>query len=81
MSMPAGRQRQLDELDGGCARGLAPLAGGAGRTDRASAFCWARDVPPAWGEPARPGFPRRGNGKGEIQKSSLPTRAFSKFWG
>jgi hypothetical protein len=30
-----------------------PLAGGAA--------VWA-----AWGEPARPGFPRRGNGKGEI---------------
>jgi hypothetical protein len=34
---------------------------------RASAFCW-RAACAAWGEPARPGFPRRGNGKrGEIK--------------
>jgi hypothetical protein len=32
---------------------------------RASAFGWARSVPPAWGEPARPGFPPEGEtGKG-----------------
>jgi hypothetical protein len=32
---------------------------------RASAFCWPRSVLPAWGEPARPGFPPEGEtGKG-----------------
>jgi hypothetical protein len=32
---------------------------------RASAFGWPRSVLPAWGEPARPGFPPEGEtGKG-----------------
>ena len=31
----------------------------------ASVFCW-RAACAAWGEPARPGLSRRGNGKGEI---------------
>jgi hypothetical protein len=35
---------------------------------RASAFCWTRSVPSAWGEPARPGFPPEGEtGKGAFQ--------------
>jgi hypothetical protein len=40
--------------------GSAPLAGGAGCTASASAFLLARGVLSAWGEPARPGFPREG---------------------
>ena len=32
----------------------------------ASAVGW-RPACAAWGEPARPGFPRRGNGKGEFK--------------
>jgi len=37
----------------------------------------ARDVLPAWGEPARPGFPPEGEtGKREIQKSSSLPQAF-----
>jgi hypothetical protein len=35
---------------------------------RASAFGWPRSVLPAWGEPARPGFPPEGEtGKGAFQ--------------
>jgi len=35
---------------------------------RASAFCWPGSVLPAWGEPARPGFPPEGGtGKGASQ--------------
>jgi hypothetical protein len=30
----------------------------------------------AWGEPARPGFPRRGNGKGAVQITLLPQADF-----
>src|SRR5579872_5301620 len=43
-----------------------PLAGGGAASMGASAVCW-RPACAAWGEPARPGFPRRGNGKGEIR--------------
>ena len=44
----------------GSTRGRQPSCGGSRRTMRASAFGWPRSVLPAWGEPARPGFPRRG---------------------
>jgi len=40
-----------------------PLAGGGAASMGASAVGW-RPACAAWGEPARPGFPRRGNGKG-----------------
>jgi len=43
-----------------------PLAGGAAVTMRAGGVGW-RAACAAWGEPARPGFSRRGNGKGEIE--------------
>ena len=33
----------------------------------ASVVCWPHRRASTWGEPARPGFPRRGNGKGAIQ--------------
>ena len=44
---------------------------------RASVFGWPRSVLPAWGEPARPGFPPEGEtGKGALQNSLLPQAIF-----
>ena len=40
--------------------GSAPLAGGAGWQRKCQRFLLARGVPPAWGEPARPGFSPEG---------------------
>jgi len=50
--------RDADQVSLGMHKGAKPSCGGS---------CKA-----AWGEPARPAFPRRGNGKGEIKLSSLP---------
>ena len=50
---------------GGCTRGRSPLVGGAAARDAPALFAGSARVA-AWGEPARPGFPRRGNGKGAI---------------
>jgi hypothetical protein len=46
--------------------GGSPLVGGAGGIDACQRFWLARIVLPAWGEPARPGFPLGGNGKGGL---------------
>jgi hypothetical protein len=49
----------------GCTRGGSPLVGGAGSMHACQRVLLARSVPPAWGEPARPGFPPEGEtGKG-----------------
>ena len=64
------RSRLLPKTGAGGMRkgGSAPLAGGAGCTRQCQRFLLARDVPPAWGEPARPGFPPKGEtGKGEFR--------------
>lgn len=48
----------------GIHKGAAALLWGAGSIDACQRFWLAGIVLPAWGEPSRPGFPRRGNGKG-----------------
>jgi hypothetical protein len=58
----------LNASERGIHKGAAALLWGEPAASvRARALCWRATCPPAWGEPARPGFPRRGNGKGEIQ--------------
>jgi hypothetical protein len=52
---------------GGSRKGACPLAGGA-------AFF------AAWGEPARPGFPLWGNGKGELKVPSLLPQAMNSVY-
>jgi hypothetical protein len=57
--------------------GLGPSCGGSRQHDKCQRFLLARDVPPAWGEPARPGFPPEGEtGKREIKESSSLPQAF-----
>jgi len=48
----------------GCTRGRQPSCGGSRSHDACQRFWLARSVLPAWGEPARPGFPLGENGKG-----------------
>ena len=56
--------------------GLGPLAGG-GQHDKCQRLLLARDVPPAWGEPVRPGFPPGGgNGKEGDQTVFLAAAGF-----
>jgi hypothetical protein len=62
---------------GGFARGAGPSCGGSRQHDKCQRLLLARDVPPAWGEPARPGFPPEGEtGKREIKESSSLPQAF-----
>ena len=65
------QRRRYDNRPGDSQGGGSPLVGGAGSIDGCQRFWLVHSVLPAWGEPARPGFPRRGNGKGEF-KSLLP---------
>jgi len=63
---------------GGFARGAGPLLRGEPAARQVPApFAGARRDSPAWGEPARPGFPPEGEtGKREIKKSSSLPQAF-----